>query len=107
MPSVINDVRGSRAFIRSFNALGVFKPLAQKYFTFVFSEVVLMYRIPPRRRGAYASSRYVEAGCDGRASCGRRPTQARTAKSCGPGVPVLTPSAMRGTSIVATRGQES
>jgi hypothetical protein len=50
MTPVIDDLRGSRAFIRSFNALGVFKPSAQKYFSFVFSEVVLMCRIPPRRR---------------------------------------------------------
>ena len=71
-----------------------------------FRKVWFVVCIPRHRRGAYASSRYVEAGCDGRASDGRRPACARTAKSCGPGVPVLTPCATR-SRVVAERGQES
>ncbi len=38
---------------------------------------------------AYASSRYVEVGCDGRGCCARRALASRTAKSCGPGLPML------------------
>src|SRR5262249_40228076 len=52
--------------------MGAFKPLERKYFSFAFSEIVIMCRIPPHRRGAYASSRYVEAGCDGREGCAGR-----------------------------------
>ena len=54
---------------------------------FVFSERCLPLSHPASCRGAYASSRYVEAGCDGRGGGARRAAPVRTAKSCGPGAP--------------------
>jgi hypothetical protein len=60
-----------------------------KDFSFVFSESVLISRHPASCRGTYASSRYVEVGCDGRDGCARRAQSVRTAKSCGPGLSTL------------------
>src|SRR3569832_2963958 len=99
-------MRRNTKFGNVFKETDTVQPFLPKFFTFAFSEDMICVCIPPHRRGAYASSRYVEAGCDGRASDGRRPACARTAKSCGPGVPVLTPCATR-SRVVAERGQES
>jgi len=54
----------------------------------VFSERCLPLTHPASCRGTYASSRYVEAGCDGRGGGARRAAPMRTAKSCGPGAPM-------------------
>jgi hypothetical protein len=62
---------------------------------------------PASSKGAYASSRYVEAGCDGRESGAGRAQLLRTAKSCGPGLPVLRPSHDAFDEHHARRGQES
>jgi hypothetical protein len=55
-------------------------------------ETPLSIRYPASIRGAYASSRTLGAGCDGRGSGARRATLKRTAKSCGPGAPTLASS---------------
>jgi hypothetical protein len=57
---------------------------------------------PPRRRGTYASSRYVECGERWTRVGSRRLSMARTAKSRGPGVPVLTPSTKTLTRLCVT-----
>jgi len=44
----------------------------KKYCSFVFPENVVVYAYPASCRGTYASSRYVEVGCDGRDGCARR-----------------------------------
>ena len=51
---------------QQFQRARTLQPRQRKYFTFAFSEFVFIYRHPASCRGAYASSRYVEAGCDGR-----------------------------------------
>ncbi len=56
---------------------------------FHFSENHALLRSSRLMQRAYASSRYVEVGCDGRGCCARRALASRTAKSCGPGLPML------------------
>jgi len=63
------------------------------------------------KRGATRSSRALGAGCDGRdhaqrAACMRTNGWARTAKSCGPGLPVLRPSLRDVDASCGRRGQE-
>jgi hypothetical protein len=75
------------------------------------NQLQISARPGPMKRGASRSSRALDRGCDGRDVAQRAvssPTNGtlRTAKSCGPGLPVLRPSARRSTS--ARRwGQES
>jgi hypothetical protein len=46
----------------------------------------------PIKRDVSRSSRTLGAGCDGRVGAAWRAAQARTAKSCGPDIPMLMPS---------------
>jgi hypothetical protein len=60
-------------FARIFNAITCGGPACKNILVSFFQKSCLYPRIPPHRTGAYASSRYVEAGCDGRVSDGGRP----------------------------------
>jgi hypothetical protein len=79
--------------------------LAARKFPFLFSENVLLVRHPTSVRGAYrpiVTTREVGKRWPHRTV--RRTAVRRTAKSCGPGIPVLMPSATR-LRVVAIRGQ--
>jgi hypothetical protein len=60
--SIRNGLRGNGNFLKHLNCIAAFKASAQKYSTCNFLKISNYYRIPPHRRGAYASSRYVECG---------------------------------------------
>jgi hypothetical protein len=60
-------------FARIFNAITCGGPACKNILVSFFQKSCLYPRIPPHRQGAYASSRYVEAGCDGRVCDGGRP----------------------------------
>jgi len=66
------------------------QPLAQKYFASVVGQISdLNSRVPPDQRGR-AHVTNVAAGCGGRELMARdERLSARTAKSCGPGAPML------------------
>jgi hypothetical protein len=69
------------------------QPSSQKYFAFAVGQIISTSSPRPASiRGAYASSRTLGAGCDGRGSGARRAALARTAKSCGPDAPTLASS---------------
>jgi hypothetical protein len=63
-------------------------------------------RRPASIRGAYASSRTLGAGCDGRFGDARRAALTRTAKSCGPDAPTLASSFAGSDSREATVAKE-
>ena len=69
-------------------------PFLQKYFACAVGQITATsFSRPAPERGAYAQSpRTLGAGCDGRVGVARRAIQARTAKSCGPGIPTLVSS---------------
>ena len=67
----------------------LFQAPAAKILIFHFSEFYASLLPSRLMQRAYASSRYVEVGCDGRGCCARRALASRTAKSCGPGLPML------------------
>ncbi len=54
----------------------------------VFRKFMIVSRRPTSMRGVRVVTD-VEAGCDGRGGDARRASSARTAKSCGPGLPTL------------------
>ena len=65
-------MRRNTKFGNVFKETDTVQPFLPKFFTFAFSEDMICVCIPPHRRGAYASSRYVEAGSGGRDCCARR-----------------------------------
>jgi hypothetical protein len=67
------------------------QPSREKYFACAVGQITATSsRRPAPERGAYAQSpRTLGAGRDGRVGVARRAIQARTAKSCGPGIPTL------------------
>jgi hypothetical protein len=81
---------------------GLSSPRAKNIFVSFFRKLCFSTDIPPHRRGAYASSRYVEAGSGGRDRSARRARVNANAKSCGPGLPVLRPSLRIATSSQVT-----
>ncbi len=72
------------------------QPISSKFLLAIFPKSCSTPCIPSSCRGAYASSRYVEAGSGGRECCQvlMRWTigSSRTFKPCGPGAPMLAPS---------------
>jgi hypothetical protein len=74
--------------------MSLFKACCEKYSTFAFSEIVFLYLVLPRQQGRIAIVTTREAGCDGRGVSQhvfhmRTNGMTRTAKSCGPDLPVL------------------
>jgi hypothetical protein len=69
------------------------KTFREKYSCFYFSEIVVLYRHPAssKRDVRVVTIRGVRGAVDATGGAGRAPMSA-DAKSCGPGVPVLTPS---------------
>ena len=76
--------------------------LRQKFFFLFFGNYGPIASSCFHRRGVSRSSRTLEAGCGGRAGCGRRPRLERTAKSCGPGTPTLVSRSRRCSRIART-----
>ena len=93
-----NHPRVKTNFFRPFNLIAPVQPSVQKHFAFAFSEIDVSCLCPvPVKRGASRPSRTLGAGCGGRVGlqCGsftRTNNPMRTAKPCGPGIPVLMPS---------------
>src|SRR5260370_1292811 len=65
------------------------QPLRAKNFASVFQKCVVCCAHPASVRGAYASSRTLSAGRDGRFGAADERRTKRTAKSCGPVPPTL------------------
>ena len=55
-----------------------------EFSSFLFSEFVYIWPVPPRTQGAYRDRHERGVGCDGRDGVARRAMPARTAKACGP-----------------------
>jgi hypothetical protein len=49
-----------------FKRISCLRPLLREIFAFVFSEIVVLYAVPPRHEGRIAIVTTREAGCDGR-----------------------------------------
>src|SRR5262249_49227184 len=82
-------LRRKTEFASPFRAFGCFKCRREKYSASVFQKCMIVCGRPGPRRGTYASSRTLGAGCDGRFGRVRRTQPGRTAKSCGPDSPTL------------------
>ena len=95
----------TRSYARPFRRrpvdLGPVQPFAQKYFSFVFSEIMFLSGYPASIKGAYrdrhergARDAVGVSGCSV-SDLARTNIPMRTVKPCGPGIPVLMPSSRR------------
>jgi hypothetical protein len=81
-------MREKSNFVRRFKLIWVVQSLAQKYFPFVFSALVVCLPCSAPTQGAYRDRHERGAECGGRGCAVRRAALSRTAKSCGPGAPM-------------------
>jgi hypothetical protein len=99
-------MRAKSNLSKQLKLIWVVQSVQKKYSTLPVGQIISTSpRRPALTRGAYASSRTLSAGCDGRDSNAGRAGLMRTAKSCGPDPP--TPGSSRRKTIRRRRWQKS
>jgi hypothetical protein len=87
-----NRPRGETNFASRVKAIAVIGQLRKNIYIYFFQNSCFLLRIPPHRRGAYASSRHARRGCGGRDQLRETSAAGADVKSCGPDIPVLVSS---------------
>jgi hypothetical protein len=82
-------------FSSRFNRIASVQRTHEKYFLLISENQYLLPPVPPHCRGASRPSRTLKRDAMDASGDARRASPARTAKSCGPGLPTLRPSSQK------------